>query len=138
MMSLIFLGNLFSNALETESAKMSLIFWGNLFSNALETDTGYRNKNHAKPAAEIVNTARLILCAELINFEVFMLCVLCVPTLICSVSCALGLVHMEPSQPGKRAGPASGEKIFACSYGKHCPNNRDVFMWSRTRSKSKI
>ena len=35
---------------------------------------------------------------------------------------------MEPSQPGKRAGPASREKIFACSYGKHCPSNRDVFM----------
>ena len=39
-----------------------------------------------------------------------------------------GPVHMEPSQPGKRAGPASGEKIFACSYGRHCPSNQDVFM----------
>ena len=50
----------FSNALETDSAMMSLIFLGNLFSSAVETDTGYRNKNHAKPAAEIVKTARLI------------------------------------------------------------------------------
>ena len=35
---------------------------------------------------------------------------------------------MESSQPGKCAGPASGERIFACSYGKHCLSNRDVFM----------
>ena len=33
----------------------------------------------------------------------------------------LGSVHMEPSQP------ASGENLFACSYGKHCPN-KDVFV----------